>query len=157
MIKNKYKNIELTDNIKKAKFITHSGKFHVDDVMSTIFLSKIFDKVVLIRVPSIDNKNITNKIVYDIGGGEFDHHQKNRNGQRDNGIYYSSIGLLWRKYGKEYLKKIKVKNIDKTFEYIDLELIQYLDATDNMQTEYVENKILPDFIKLCNPEWNEKT
>ena len=55
------------------------------------------------------------------------------------------------------MKKIKVKNIDKTFEYIDLELIQYLDATDNMQTEYVENKILPDFIKLCNPEWNEKT
>ena len=153
MIKNKYKNIELTDSIEKAKFITHSGKFHVDDVISTIFLSKIFDKIVLIRIPSIDNKNIADKIVYDIGGGEFDHHQKNRNGQRDNGIYYSSIGLLWRKYGKEYLKKIKVKNIDKTFEYIDLELIQYLDATDNMQTEYVENKILPDFIKLCNPEW----
>lgn len=76
MIKNKYKNIELTDNIKEAKFITHSGKFHVDDVISTIFLSKIFDKVVLIRIPSIDNKNITDKIVYDIGGGEFDHHQK---------------------------------------------------------------------------------
>ena len=55
------------------------------------------------------------------------------------------------------MKKIKVKNIDKTFEYIDLELIQYLDAADNMQTEYVENKILLDFIKLCNPEWNEKT
>ena len=54
------------------------------------------------------------------------------------------------------MKKIKVKNIDKTFEYIDLELIQYLDAADNMQTEYVENKILPDFIKLCNPEWNER-
>ncbi len=26
-----------------------------------------------------------------------------------------------------------------------------------MQTEYAKNKILPDFIKLCNPEWNEKT
>lgn len=24
-----------------------------------------------------------------------------------------------------------------------------------MQLEYLENKILPDFIKLCNPEWNE--
>lgn len=157
MIKNKYKNIELTDNIKEAKFITHSGKFHVDDTISTIFLSKIFDKVVLIRIPSIDNKNITDKIVYDIGGGEFDHHQKNRNGQRDNGIYYSSIGLLWRKYGKEYLKTLMANNIEKTFKYIDEELIQYIDAADNMQTEYVKNKILPDFIKLCNPEWNEKT
>lgn len=26
-----------------------------------------------------------------------------------------------------------------------------------MQTEYLENKISPDFIKLCNPEWNENT
>ena len=157
MIKNKYKNIELTDSIEKAKFITHSGKFHVDDVISTIFLSKIFDKIVLIRIPSIDNKNIADKIVYDIGGGEFDHHQKNRNGQRDNGIYYSSIGLLWRKYGKEYLKTLMVNNVEKTFKYIDEELIQYIDAADNMQIEYAKNKILPDFIKLCNPEWNEKT
>lgn len=89
--------------------------------------------------------------------GEFDHHQKNRNGQRKNGIYYSSIGLLWQKFGKKYLKILKVKNIDKTFEYIDNELIQYIDATDNMQIEYLENKITPDFIKLCNPEWNENT
>ena len=24
-----------------------------------------------------------------------------------------------------------------------------------MQIEYLENKVSPDFIKLCNPEWNE--
>lgn len=90
-----------------------------------------------------------------LGCGEFDHHQKSRNGQRNNGIYYSSIGLLWKRFGREYLKKLEVKSIDKTFEYIDKELIQYIDATDNMQTEYLENKISPDFVKLCNPEWNE--
>lgn len=87
--------------------------------------------------------------------GEFDHHQKNRNGKRDNGIYYSSMGLLWKKFGREYLIKKEVKDIEKTFDYIDKELIQYIDATDNMQTEYLQNKILPDFVKLCNPEWNE--
>ena len=87
--------------------------------------------------------------------GEFDHHQKNRNGKRENGIYYASIGLLWKKFGRKYLEKLEVKNIEKTFEYIDKELIQYIDATDNMQTEYLQNKITPDFIKLCNPEWNE--
>ncbi len=38
---------------------------------------------------------------------------------------------------------------------MDNELIQYIDATDNMQIEYLENKISPDFIKLCNPQWNE--
>ena len=151
MCQNKYKNIQLTTKIDEANCITHSGRFHVDDVISTIFLSKIINKIVLSRVPTIENKNIKDKIVYDIGFGEFDHHQKNRNGQRDNGIYYSSIGLLWKKFGKEYLKKIRVKNIDKTFEYIDRELIQNIDATDNMQFDHVENKISPDFIKLCNP------
>lgn len=155
MNSNKYKNIQLTEQIDEANCVTHSGKFHVDDVISTIFLSKIIEKVVLLRVSTVENKNLKDKIVYDIGGGEFDHHQKNRNCQRENGIYYSSIGLLWQKFGKEYLEKLKVKNIDKTFEYMDNELIQYIDATDNMQTEYLENKISPDFIKLCNPQWNE--
>lgn len=87
--------------------------------------------------------------------GKYDHHQKNRNGKRKNGIYYSSIGLLWKDLGKKYLEKINVKNIDKTFDYMDKELIQYIDAADNMQIEYLENKITPDFIKLANPEWNE--
>ena len=38
---------------------------------------------------------------------------------------------------------------------MDNELIQYIDVTDNMQMEYLKNKTSPDFIKLCNPEWNE--
>ncbi len=88
--------------------------------------------------------------------GEFDHHQKNKNGQRENGIYYSSIGLLWKKFGRKYLEKLNIENIDDTFEYIDKELIQYIDATDNLQMEYLESKISPDFVKLCNPEWNEE-
>ena len=37
----KYKNIQLTKEIDNANCITHSGKFHVDDVISTIFLSKL--------------------------------------------------------------------------------------------------------------------
>lgn len=155
MLLYEYKNIKLTKKYNEANFVTHSGTFHVDDVISTIFLSKIFKEINLIRVPSMDNKNTENKLVFDIGLREFDHHQKNRNGKRENGIYYSSIGLLWKKYGKEYLKKINVKNIDKVYDYMDKELIQYIDATDNMQLEYLKSKISPDFVKLCNPEWNE--
>lgn len=151
----KYKNIQLTNKFDKANCVTHSGRFHVDDVISTIFLSKIIKKIILIRIPSIDKINFENKIVYDIGLGEFDHHQKNRNGKRKNGIYYSSIGLLWKKFGRKYLKNLKVKNVEKTFEYMDKELIQYIDATDNIQMEYLENKVSPDFVKYCNPQWNE--
>ena len=65
------------------------------------------------------------------------------------------MGLLWKKFGKEYLKDLRIKNIEKVYDYMDNELIQYIDATDNMQIEYLKNKTSPDFIKLCNPEWNE--
>ena len=152
---NKYKNIQLTKNTDEANCITHSGRFHIDDVIATIFLSKLKKDIILARVPTTENINTENKTVYDIGFGEFDHHQKSRNGKRKNGIYYSSIGLLWNKFGKKYLESLNVNNVEKVFEYMDNELIQYIDATDNMQTEYLENKISPDFIKLCNPEWNE--
>lgn len=70
-------------------------------------------------------------------------------------LHNSLIGLLWKKFGKKYLKDLRIKNISKVYEYMDNELIQYIDVTDNMQMEYLKNKTSPDFIKLCNPEWNE--
>lgn len=32
----KYNNIKLTKNLNEANCVTHSGRFHVDDVISTI-------------------------------------------------------------------------------------------------------------------------
>ena len=46
--------------------------------------------------------------------------KKNRNGQRANGIFYSSIGLVWKKFGKKYLKDLKIKNINKVYEYKEI-------------------------------------
>lgn len=67
MSDNNYKNVQLTNEINMANCVTHSGKFHVDDVISTIFLSKIFNKIILCRIPSIENQNLENKLVFDIG------------------------------------------------------------------------------------------
>lgn len=64
---NKYKNIKLTKKLNKANCVTHSGCFHIDDIISTIFLSRIIENVTLIRIPSVENINLENKIVYDIG------------------------------------------------------------------------------------------
>lgn len=64
---NKYKNIIITEQLDEANCITHSGKFHVDDVMATVFLSKIYDDIILARVPSIENQDVNRKLVYDIG------------------------------------------------------------------------------------------
>lgn len=40
----------------------------MDDVISTIFLSKIKENVILLRISTIDNNlNLENKLIYDIG------------------------------------------------------------------------------------------
>lgn len=62
-----YNNIKLIDKLDEANCVTHSGKFHVDDVISTIFISKVISEVSLLRTATLKNKNVQNKIVYDIG------------------------------------------------------------------------------------------
>ena len=65
-IKNIYRDLLTTEDIEdfkkfkqfhnETKIIgTHSGKFHVDDVISTIFLSKIKENIILLRISTIDN------------------------------------------------------------------------------------------------------
>ena len=100
--------IQLVENIKEANAITHAGSFHADDIFSTIFLSKLKD-IYLYRTNELEEQ-IDGKIIYDIGRGEFDHHGENAR-IRANGIKYSSFGLLFEAYGKEYLKKQQVQNI----------------------------------------------
>ena len=40
----------------------------MDDVISTIFISKIKENIVLLRVATVDDKfDLKNKLVYDIG------------------------------------------------------------------------------------------
>lgn len=152
--------IELVKDIKDANFVTHAGKFHADEVFGTILLEKIFKNVKLIRLPEVDNIDLKDKIVYDIGGGEFDHHQLGGNGQRESGIKYAAFGLLWRKYGKEYLESIQASNIEDCFRLFDKNFVQFVDAGDNGQIKYENINIklvtLSDIIEGFNPNWNEE-
>lgn len=152
--------IELVKDIKDANFVTHAGKFHADEVFGTILLEKIFKNVKLIRLPEVDNIDLKDKIVYDIGGGEFDHHQLGGNGQRESGIKYAAFGLLWRKYGKEYLESIQASNIEECFRLFDKNFVQFIDAGDNGQIKYENINIklvtLSDIIEGFNSNWNEE-
>ena len=69
--------IEIKDNLDDARFVTHAGSFHADDIFATIFLEKVFQNIELYRTNEIiSDMKIEEKIVYDIGLGKFDHHQK---------------------------------------------------------------------------------
>lgn len=92
---------------KDAKFITHAGSFHADDVMATVLLEILYEGIPLARVAEIDEKD-TDAFVYDIGLGKYDHHQDDKV-RRDNGIAYSSVGLIWRDYGMQILEKLGIQ------------------------------------------------
>ena len=151
--------IKLTKNINEANCITHSGTFHADEIFATIILSKIMPEVVLIRVPEVKEKVSEKVIVYDIGGGKFDHHQFGGNGSRPNGVKYAACGLIWREFGKELLKKYNAVKMDYTWDYIDKNLIQFIDANDNgelpkLPADY-RNVHISYMISMFNPRWDE--
>ena len=85
--------ITLVKDIKEANGITHNGTMHADEVFSTAFLSLYFGNFKVARVSEVPENISSNTIVYDIGKGKFDHHQSDAR-IRDNGIKYSSLGLL---------------------------------------------------------------
>lgn len=123
--------IKITKNINEANLITHDGKFHPDDVFSTVLMSKIVQNPVLYRSPvgQIDNENA---IIYDVGFGKFDHHTPNAEYRPNSKIKYCSFGLLWRQYGHEYLQKnIKTPDLEALYHAIEDKLIKQIDGIDN--------------------------
>ncbi len=149
--------MKLVTDLKQAKYITHSGTMHTDEVFATAFLDLYKKDVTIVRLPNIDKEKIKDDVlVFDIGRGKYDHHQEDAI-TRENGIKYSSFGLLFKEFGKDYLKKEKVENIDEVFTTIDKELVEGIDAVDNgIFPEINANfkiKTLDDIIKSCNPSF----
>ena len=161
MISLKQKELIISNNIKEADLITHSGTFHSDDIFSTVILKNILDKecIKICRINDIEEE--IDSIVYDIGGGKYDHHQPGGNGERENGIKYSSFGLIWKDFGKVFLEKIGVENISQVWEKIDKKIVQTIDATDNGQFSIInkfdfEIVTIPNLISVYNSNWDEE-
>ena len=96
-----FSKVRVTENLEEANCITHSGTFHADEIFATLILSIIKDEIIVYRTSEVDDKmRETNCIIYDVGRGELDHHQKGGNGQRENGTMYAACGLVWKKYHK---------------------------------------------------------
>lgn len=115
------------EEVKKIKIAyTHSMKFHSDDVFSAAFLQIINPDIEIIRVNKLPDN--FKGLAFDIGLGEFDHHQAN-NEKRENGIPYAAFGKLWRAFAKDLYGEYVYKRIDKL-------IIEDLDMTDNIGTKH---------------------
>ncbi len=149
---------------KKIKIITHSGNFHTDDVFAVSTLSLLLDKrdekyeIIRTRDPEIIK---TGDFVVDIGWeydpdkNLFDHHQEGGAGKREDGIPYSSFGLVWKKYGEQLCgSKEAAHKIDKR-------LCRPIDAADNGVETYkrVSEELFPyvlhNITLVFRPTWKE--
>jgi uncharacterized UPF0160 family protein len=141
---------------------THNGKFHCDDVFAVALLKLILQHMKIVVIRTRDMNNINNAdIVVDVGGqynekdNRFDHHMRDFNLHRDNGIKYSSFGLVFKKYGLTFCD-----NNQKMADMFDNILVQPIDAIDNGQkfiertmniNPYTISNVISDF----NPDWFE--
>ena len=151
--------INVVKDFEIAKYVTHAGKFHADEIFGTILLEKLYKNIDIIRLPEVDMLNLEGKLVFDIGGGKFDHHQKGGNGERENGIRYAAFGLLWKEFGMEFLKSISAENIEDCYHMFDKNFVQFIDAGDNGQIPFenidIKLETVSDIIEGFNPNWDE--
>lgn len=148
-----------------AAAITHGGSFHADDVMSTVIIQVFLeaegrDDLILCRMNKYDQTlHDPAALVYDIGGGRWDHHQRGGNGARENGVPYSSCGLIWRDLGMKICRKTSITNPNLLWLQIDKELIQPIDAVDcgaMPRSEYPTQPFtFSSIISAWNPNWDE--
>ena len=134
----------------------HNGNFQADDVFAVSILRLLYPEIKIIRSRD-PNILKTADIRADVGGkydpltNDFDHHQKGGAGQRENGIPYSSAGLVWKHYGR------KLVSSDEVFDYIDKNIIQWIDAEDNgldtFEVKHLEPFTIADLIRDLNPYW----
>lgn len=113
--------------------VTHAGVFHADEVLATAILERVFGVVEVVRVRALPPMLPERAIVYDIGGGTFDHHQRGGNGARLDGTCYASAGLIWRTYGRKALSTTPAAVFDQVFCAVDERLVEGVDAVDNGQ------------------------
>lgn len=151
-------NITMTKNVTEATVITHGGVFHADEVFATVILSKIFDNLTILRAFKVPENLSEDVIVYDIGFGRFDHHQKGGNGCRKNGVPYAACGLLWSEFGRKVLEDVCSPELVELVWSIMDEFIQGIDAADNgalPKLDYPAQIMgISQLISGFNPNWN---
>ena len=137
-------NIHKLCELAKNGVVTHCGHFHADDILSAALLQIagiIPDVSVVQRVGRVP-ENFSG-LAFDIGGGEFDHHQHNAL-VRPNGKKYAAFGLLWNSIGAEHI--VNKYNADKDIakvaaENFDTEFVTMMDLSDNFGTKAYPNSL----------------
>ncbi len=145
------------------KVVTHSGTFHADDVFAFAVLRAAHGDVELVRTrdPEVIERA---DVVFDVGGlyeperRRYDHHMRDRPLRPDGATPYSSVGLIWRDYGRAALRAWLPPLDDAAAEAVwtdlDTGLVVEIDRADNGVAS-VATGHLSQVVEAFNPVWDE--
>jgi len=145
---------------KRMKVVTHSGTFHADDVFAFSILREALGPFEFARTR--DSSLIeTADLVFDVGGtydvarGRYDHHMRDLP-RRTDGTPYSSVGLIWRDFGRNalpsFIPGIDEDLLDAVWQDIDATFILAIDQADNGVASISQGH-LSLLIEAFNPTW----
>lgn len=148
--------------LSKKIIVTHSGRFHADDLFATAMLLEYLDgKAKVIR--SVDPSVIaTGDFVLDIGRiydpakNRFDHHQGGV-GARSNGISYASAGLVWKNFGEKIAGSKEVANKVDGSLVISIDAFDTGDASPKPFAQDLYPYMLNDIAATFGSTWKETT
>ncbi|SPF77977.1 MYG1 family protein [Pseudoprimorskyibacter insulae] len=149
--------------------VTHSGGFHADELLSSVILTRLFPGAELLRTRDAGwTTPGAGKIIYDVGrsydaeAGIFDHHQR-PNPLREDGQPYSSFGLIWRHFGRDYLRAMDVPDadIESIHSNFDQGFVLPIDLMDNgalapAEAGALAGMTLPVLLETLKPVFDER-
>lgn len=140
---------------------THSGSFHADEVLAAAALRLANPALAIVRTrdpAQLDSADIVFDVgrIYDRGACRFDHHQLEYREARENGIPFSSFGLIWRELGTELCGSAAAAS------RVDRSLVQGVDAVDcgitlSRETPPASLLSISSIIGGFNPGWQDDT
>lgn len=146
--------------------VTHSGGFHADELLSSVVLTRLYPQARIVRSRAPDwITPAADRIIYDVGGAYdaeariFDHHQRGAP-LRDDGQPYSSFGLVWKHYGRDYLAAwgIAAQSIETVHQKFDANFVLPIDLTDNgalSPTGPLADLTLPSLLETLKPVFDD--
>lgn len=154
---------------------THDANAHADDISACAALvlrARLRDEatpqIVRTRDPELllqADLRVDVGLGNDPTTGDFDHHQREGAGERENGIRYASFGLVWKAYGVEIVRLftgMDEENAIVVAATVDRKFVQIVDAGDNGQRlaePLFEDMVVPTIdrvLAMFNPPWDEQ-
>jgi uncharacterized UPF0160 family protein len=140
---------------------THDGSFHADEVFAIAALGLLDEPVEVVRTRDRDalakaDLRVDVGFRDDASTGDFDHHQRDFDAARENGVRYASFGLVWREFGARVCE-----GDQDVADAVDRTLVQAVDANDTGQqlTESLIDGVGPMTVNAIiggfNARWDE--